>query len=136
MYPLTNGNKLNYAFVYDVQLEKDRFRAMCFLLHSDKISYGELLDNSRKGLYKGRYEYPETITYNYELLIRTSRHIGMSTHQGKIFSSRKKGGGKYNFSFSNNGVRENIGRHNDQGNATAHVDVLPRKNEVIHDDIK
>ena len=51
----------------------------------------------------------------------------MSTRQGNRFSSRTKGGGRFNFCFAQSGVRGNIGKHKDQGNAAVHVDVVTGK---------
>ena len=41
--PQIMDKPLNHLFEYDVNVEKERFRAICFLLQSDKTRYGELL---------------------------------------------------------------------------------------------
>ena len=48
---------------------------MCFILRADKICYGYLSEELRKGVYKGRYKYPTTVPDDYKLLMRTSRHL-------------------------------------------------------------
>ena len=82
---------------------------MCLLLRSDETRYGELLEYLKKVTHEGRDELPKTATYAYEILIRTSRHIGMSTCQVNMFLSRNKRGGRYNLIFNPNGGCENIG---------------------------
>ena len=57
-------------------------------------------------------------------------------HQVKRFSYRTKGEGRFNFSFSQNGGRENIRKHKYQGNTATHVDIIPKGNGEIYDDIK
>ena len=115
------------ASEYEVNVEKERYKCMCFLIWSYEIRYGELLEVLKKVLYKGRYEYPETVKGAYEYLIRTPRHIFMSTSQGDRFSSRTRGGGRLNFSFSQNYKRENIGKQKERGNAEAHGYAVPGK---------
>ena len=77
MQPPTNEKILNDESEYKINTEKERFRAMCFLLHSDKTRYGELLEDLKKGPHKERYGYPKTVTDAYKLLIITSRDIGI-----------------------------------------------------------
>ena len=68
---------LNDASEDEVNAEKERFRDKCFLLHSDKTRYGELLEDLKKGPHKEIYGYPKTVTDAYKLLIITSRDIGI-----------------------------------------------------------
>ena len=81
------------------------FRDVCFLFCSDETLYGELIEDLNKVAYKGGYEYPDTIKVAYEVLVRTSRHIGISTREINIFSSRTQGGGRINLSFAQIGRR-------------------------------
>ena len=48
---------------------------MCFILRADKICYRDMLDELRKGVYKGRDKYPTTVPDAYKVLMRTSRQI-------------------------------------------------------------
>ena len=59
----------------------------------------------------------------------------MSTRQGKRFSSRNKGGGKFNLCSAQNDRSENLGKYKYQGNTTAHGDVVSGKIGVFHDGI-
>ena len=51
----------------------------------------------------------------------------MSKRQTDRFSSRTKGGGRFNFSFSQNGAIENIGKYKDQRITVAHGYAVPGK---------
>ena len=60
----------------EINTEKERFKAICFILRADEIRYGDLLEELRKGVYRGRDEYPTTVPNAYELLLWTSQQIG------------------------------------------------------------
>jgi len=60
---------LSNATDKEIATEKERFNAMCFLLCADETRYGELLEELKKEVYKGKDEYPKTIVDSYELLI-------------------------------------------------------------------
>ena len=55
----------------EIDAEKERFKAMCFILREDEKRYGDLLEELRKGVYRGRDEYPNTVSDAYELLLWT-----------------------------------------------------------------
>jgi len=65
----------------EVEKETERFKAMCFLLRDDESRYRDLLEQSKKGVRKGRDEYPMTIADAYQLLLRTSKLIGYKKSQ-------------------------------------------------------
>ena len=48
---------------------------MCFLQRADVTRYRDLIEELKKGVYKGRDEYPRTLSSAYELLIRTSDQL-------------------------------------------------------------
>ena len=54
MQPPNNGKKLNDASEYKINIEKEEFRDVCFLLRLDKTHCGELLEDLNKGACKGR----------------------------------------------------------------------------------
>ena len=60
----------------EINTEKERFKALCFILRADEIRYGDLLEELRKGVYRGRDEYSTTVPNAYELLLWTSQQIG------------------------------------------------------------
>ena len=72
------GKDMASCTTVEINAEKERFKAMCFILRADKIRYGDLLEELRKGVYRGRDEYPNTVSDAYELLLWTSQQIGYS----------------------------------------------------------
>ena len=60
----------------EINTEKERFKAICFILRADEIRYDDILEELRKGVYSGRDEYPTTVPDAYELLLRASQKIG------------------------------------------------------------
>ena len=60
----------------EINTEKERFKALCFILRADEICYGDILEQLRKGVYRGRDKYHITVPKAYELLLRTSQKIG------------------------------------------------------------
>ena len=65
-----------YCTTVEIEAEKERFKAVCFILRADETRYGNLLEELRKGVYRNRDEYPNTVSDAYELLLRTSQQIG------------------------------------------------------------
>ena len=59
--PKTLGKDISLASPEEIEAESERFRAICFLLRSDEYRYKELLDDLKKGAYRGRDEYPTTV---------------------------------------------------------------------------
>ena len=59
----------------EINTEKERFKDICFILRADEICYGDILEELRKGVYRGRDEYPTTVSDACELLLRTSQQI-------------------------------------------------------------
>ena len=56
----------------------------------------------------------------------------MSKCQVNSLSSKIKEGERFNFSFAQNGERENIGKQNNQGNTAVHGDLVPGRNGLVH----
>ena len=48
---------------------------MCFILRADKSRYGDILEELRKGLYKGRGKYPNTVPDAYDIFMRKYQQI-------------------------------------------------------------
>ena len=74
--PQILGKDIIFCTPMKKNAEKERFKAMCFILRADKIGYGGILEELRKGLYRGRNEYPITMSDAYELLLQTSQQLG------------------------------------------------------------
>jgi len=76
------GMPLGEHTANDIEKEKKKFKAMCFLLKADENRYARLLDDSKK-VYKWRNEYPTTVSDAYELLIRTSRQLSYNPRRSR-----------------------------------------------------
>jgi len=67
---------IHEADIDEIEAEKKRFKAMCFIQRADEGCYIELFEKLKKGVFERRDEYPKTIATAYELLLRTSKQIG------------------------------------------------------------
>ena len=56
------GKDMISCTAMEIITEKGIFKAMCFILRSDEICYGDLLEELRKGVYRGRDKYPTTVS--------------------------------------------------------------------------
>ena len=74
--PQILGKDMVYCTPMEINTEKERFKAMCFILRADKIRYDDLLEELKKEVHRDRDEYPTTVPDAYELLLRTSQQIG------------------------------------------------------------
>ena len=52
----------------EIEVEEDKFKAMLMILRADHIRYGALQESLFQGVYKGRNDFPQTITKAYDLL--------------------------------------------------------------------
>ena len=100
----------------EINTEKERFKAMCFILRADKIRYGDLLEELRKGVYIGRDKYTTTVPDAYELLIWTSQQIGYNQIRTGQSGHRTLTGGKgEGFMFAQRGIRGGRGGRGERG---------------------
>ena len=90
----------------EINTEKERIKAMCFILRTDEICYGDILEELRKGVYRGRDEYPTTVPETNELLLQTSQQIGYNQRRTGQSGHRTRTGrkGEY-FMFAQQGGR-------------------------------
>ena len=117
----------------EIKQERERFKAMCFILRADEGRYGELLDELKKGVYKGRDEYPTTVSDAYELLIRTSKQFGQTPRRVGRQSYRPRAGGRGpNFMFAQHGGRGGQGDHVENENQL----VTPGRNGETHETVR
>ena len=70
MYPTDHWQR-SEPMHYRRNAEKYRFESVCFVLRADESRYADLLEELINGVYKGRDEYPTTVSDDYELLMRT-----------------------------------------------------------------
>ena len=112
--PTILGKSLDTASPDEIKKENERFRAICFIQRADETRYSELLEDLRKGVFRGRDEYPETVSDAYELLIRTSTQLGY-VNRSRNTNTRSRS--SRNFTFTQNGGHNN----NDSGNDSAQI---------------
>ena len=74
--PKILGAKIHEATEENIRKEKERFLAMCFFMRADPNLYSELHEDLKKGVFRGRDEYPTTVSDAYELLLRTRKQLG------------------------------------------------------------
>ena len=118
----------------EINTEKERFKAMCFILREDEICYGDLLEEPRKGVYRGRDEYPTTVPEAYELLLRTSEQIGYNQRRTGKWGHRIRTGGKSEgFMFAQQGGRSKRGA--ERGNENNQEEVAG-SNKILHGGVR
>ena len=66
------GKDLNEATDTEINIERERFMGMCFILRCHEGTYKKLLDDLKQSANLGRDEYPETLTEAFNLLVRES----------------------------------------------------------------
>ena len=102
-------DKLSDATKKEIDDEKDRFMATCFILRSDGFSersrYKKLLDDLKSSANRGRDEYPATLTEAFDLLVRESgEHDTARSFNPSWRARRGRGGrGRGNFLFAQQG---------------------------------
>ena len=114
--PTILGKSLDTASPDEIKKENERFRAICFIQRADETRYSELLEDLRKGVFRGRDEYPETVSEAYELLIRTSTQFWY-VNRSRNTNTRSRS--SRNFTFTQNGGHNNNGSGNDSAQITA-----------------
>ena len=70
------GKYLTSATLGEIIVDIEHLKPICFIHRTDENRYGELLQDLKKGKYKGRYEYYKYVAGSYELLTCTSCQIG------------------------------------------------------------
>ena len=56
------GKELSSATDDEINAEREKFLAMCFILRSNEVTYKKLLDDLKRSTNLGRDEYPEILT--------------------------------------------------------------------------
>jgi len=97
---------------------------MCFIQHADKAKYGELLKELRKGVYKGRYEYPKTVAGAYKLLMHTAKQHGYRLYRSRLRNNQVRNQNE-NFILAQKG-----NKMDDKS------DVMPGKDSTTYDNVK
>ena len=66
----------NVITAKEVDVGVEKVKAMIIFLKADPVRYGSLHDNLCQSVYRGRDEFPTTVTATYDLLQHTSGKIG------------------------------------------------------------
>jgi hypothetical protein len=91
--PLILGSSIQDATLEKKATKKEEFLAMCFFIRADERRYGDLHEDLKKGVFRGRDEYPKTISDAYQLLLRTSRQLGYQNSSRRVIENRFRGNG-------------------------------------------
>ena len=75
------GKKIASATDKDLEVEKERFKAVCFILRADENRYKSLSKVLKSAAYRGRDEYPITLTSASDLSVRESGNFEQRTNQ-------------------------------------------------------
>ena len=134
--PQILGKYMIYCNTTEINTEKERFKAMCFILRADEICYGDLLEELWKVVYRGRDKYPTTVSDAYELLPRTSQQIGYTQRRmGQSGYRAQAGRRSEGFMFAQQGKHGGHGGHGGRGaelgNDNNQEEVAGR-NEILH----
>ena len=101
------GKELAESTDDEIDNEREKFLAMCFVLRSNETRYAKLLDDLKRSANLGRDEYPESLTEAFNLLIRESgEYDGIRRAYNPRFG-RGRGGrggrGRHGFTFAQQG---------------------------------
>lgn len=90
-------------------MKKERFKAVCFILRADENRYKSILKDLKSSAYRGRDEYPTTLTSAFDLLVRESENFEKKSTQpfyrGERGGRSGRGGGRYGVYFAQTGCR-------------------------------
>ena len=124
--PIILGSTIDAATREAIAIQKEEFLAMCFFIRADERRYGDLQEDLKKGVFRGRDEYPKTVSDAYQLLLRTSRQLG---YQG---SGRRNTGNRFRGNGSNTNPVILVQNANTSENASEPV---PGNDGILHADI-
>ena len=124
----------------EINTEKDRFKAMCFILRVEKICYSDILEELWKGVYRGTDGYPTTVSDAYKLILRTSQKIGYTQRRTGNSGYRARAGGRSEGSmFAQQGRHGGCGGRGEcraeRGNENNQEEVAGR-NKILHGGIR
>jgi hypothetical protein len=90
---LIGKDDLSLATKEELNEEKQKFMATCFILRSDETRYKKLLDDLKSSANRGRDEYPTTLTNAFDLLVRESGEYNTMRGSSSRFRPRRRRGG-------------------------------------------
>ena len=84
--PQLLGKDLTSTTLGYISVEMECFQAIYFLQLAVKNQHRELLEDSKRGTYKGIEKQPKYVAGTYDLPIKTYRQIGPYKHQSSLFN--------------------------------------------------
>ena len=67
------GREIKNSTVVEINAEKGKFMAICYILRNNEVRYNKLLDDLNISTNRGRDEYPVLLTDAFNLRVRKSR---------------------------------------------------------------
>ena len=100
----------NQITAKEINVEVEKMKAMIMFLKADPARYGTLHEDLYQSVYRGRDEFPTTVTATYDLLQHTSGKIGTNklNLQERMSKFRFRRGNKRNFTFVQSNNREPV----------------------------
>ena len=94
----------------EIEIEVEKVKAMVMLLKSDPARYGTLHEDLCQSVYRGRDEFPTTVTSVYDLLQHTSGKVGarINNLSERLSKFRFRRNGKKNITFVQSDSRESV----------------------------
>ena len=124
----------------EINTEKERFKAKCFILRADEIRYGDHSEDLRKEVYRGRDEYPTTVPDVYELLLRKSQQIGYNQRQtvqsGHCTQMGGKGEGFMLVQQGGHGGHGGCGKRGSERRKKNNHEEVAGRNEILHGGVR
>ena len=78
----TVGKEATSAFGKEIKDEAERFKAVCFIIRANEKRFKKLHDNLKISAYRGRNDYPTTLTAAYTHLVRESGVYDTNNNNG------------------------------------------------------
>jgi len=93
------GKEIAFAYNQKVKDEAEHFKATCFIIRVDETRFKKLLDDLERYVYRGRDQYPKTVTATYNLLGKESGVYNTNNNVGRLFQREEgnhncQGGGR------------------------------------------
>ena len=130
--PVLLGQAIEYASKAELNEEKEKFMAVCFMLRSDESRYKTLLEGLKRSANLGRDEYPATLTEAFDLLVRESGEYDTvrPPQQNNRFRGRggRGGRGRTSYLFAQQGRG---GRGNSESECSYSRTNSTNSNEVV-----
>ena len=99
--------------VSEVESETEKVKAMMLMLRSDSLRYHELKKDLHQSVYRGRDEFPTTVTSSYDLLQHTASQNKDTSETQKLGRFRFRRNSKRNFTFAQTPSMKSVSNNNE-----------------------